>query len=146
MNPKKPQKPVYVYLIILFAVALLLMVISLAMNNRNHQQTLRELQDSSTHLKNYMEQVETLEKRVEALEKSDTEHRAALTEQENENRALAWLASLEYCFAAKDYAACRTLLADMESFLSYLPEVNSVDSSLPSPAERCRAIAEKVNP
>ena len=46
----KPQKPVYVYLIALFAVALLLMSLSFFMSHRSNQQVIGQLQQNTNTL------------------------------------------------------------------------------------------------
>jgi len=46
----KPQKPVYVYLIALFAVALLLMSLSFFMSHRSNQQVIGHLQQNTNSL------------------------------------------------------------------------------------------------
>ncbi len=67
----KPQKPVYVYLIALFAVALLLMSLSFFMSHRSNQQVIGQLQQNTSTLQLLQEAEErnaALSKRISELE------------------------------------------------------------------------------
>lgn len=80
---EKSQKPVYVYLIALFAIALLLMSLSFFMSHRSSQEVMGELQESvsSFQLLQAAEErnAELLEK-VSQLEKELDEQRDAMSE------------------------------------------------------------------
>lgn len=67
----KPQKPVYVYLIAMFAVALLLMSLSFLMSHRSNQQVMGELQQNVNSFQLLQESEERnadLLKRISSLE------------------------------------------------------------------------------
>lgn len=67
----KPQKPVYVYLIAMFAVALLLMSLSFLMSHRSNQQVMGELQQNVNSFQLLQESEERnadLLKRINSLE------------------------------------------------------------------------------
>lgn len=67
----KPQKPVYVYLIALFVVALLLMALSFFMSHRSSQQVIGHLEKNDSALQllqDAEEQNAQLARRIEELE------------------------------------------------------------------------------
>ena len=67
----KPQKPVYVYLIALFAVALLLMSLSFFMSHRSNQEVMGQLEQNVNSLQLLQESEERnaeLMQRIDALE------------------------------------------------------------------------------
>lgn len=67
----KPQKPVYIYLIALFAVALLLMGLSFFMSHRSSQQVIGHLKENDSALQMLQdaeEQNAQLSRRIEELE------------------------------------------------------------------------------
>lgn len=67
----KPQKPVYIYLIALFAVALLLMGLSFLMSHRSNQQVIGHLEENDSALQllqDAEEQNAQLTRRIEELE------------------------------------------------------------------------------
>lgn len=75
---KPKQKPVYVYLIAMFAVALLLMSLSFFMSHRSNQQVMGELQqnvNSFQLLQDAEERNAELLEKVSALEKELDEQR-----------------------------------------------------------------------
>lgn len=144
MSEKKRQKSVYIYLVILFAVALLLMAYSMMMNKRTHQQTLAELRDSSSSLQNYMERVESLEEQLARTEQERDAERLSGYEWEKKSTALAYLSDLEYQYREKEYEKCREIAKLMEPFAEYLP-IASLSGGIPSPADRYKTICEELN-
>ena len=69
--PHHRQKPVYVYIFVLFVVALLLMALSLFMAHRNNQQVIGELQSSANSMQLLQESEErnvALGNRIDELE------------------------------------------------------------------------------
>lgn len=143
MSDKKRQKSVYLYLVILFVVALLLMAYSMLMSNRTHQQTLAELRDSSSSLQNYMERVESLEEQLARTEQEREAEKLSGCEWEKKYTALSYLSDLEYQYRAKEYDKCREIAGTMEPFVEYLPAA-SLSGGIPSPAERYRTICEEL--
>lgn len=80
---KPKQKPVYVYLIAMFAVALLLMSLSFFMSHRSNQQVMGELQqnvNSFQLLQDAEERNAELLEKVSALEKELDEQRDAMSD------------------------------------------------------------------
>ena len=80
---KPKQKPVYVYLIAMFAVALLLMSLSVFMSHRSNQQVMGELQqnvNSFQLLQDAEERNAELLEKVSALEKELDEQRDAMSD------------------------------------------------------------------
>lgn len=144
MSEKKRKRSVYLYLVILFAVALLLMAYSMMMNNRSHQQTLAELRDSSSSLQNYMERVDSLEEQVDALQQDLDASRLSGYEWEKKLTALSYLSDLEYQYREKNYDACRDIVKTMEPFVGYLP-LASLSGGIPSPAERYQTICNELD-
>ena len=144
MTRKKRQASVYVYLTVLFAVALLLIIFSMLMSNRTHQQTLAELRDSSSSLQNYMERVESLEEQLARTEQErDVEHLSGY-EWEKKWTALNYFSDLEYQFGEENFDACREIVKTMEPFVEYLP-VASLSGGIPAPADRYKTICEELN-
>ena len=143
MSEKKRQKSVYIYLIVLFVVALLLMAYSMMMNKRSHQQTLNELQSSSSSLQSYMEQVNSLEEQVKELQQELDASRLGGYEWEKKLTASSYLSDLEYQYRAREYDACRDIIKTMAPFVDYL-QVASLSGGIPSPAERYQTICDKV--
>ena len=83
----KPQKPVYVYLIALFAVALLLMSLSFLMSHRSNQQVIGHLQQNDSALQLLQESEERnaeLTKRIGELEDEISEQNKTIFELQQE--------------------------------------------------------------
>ena len=82
-EPKPKQKPVYIYLVAMFAVALLLMSLSFFMSHRSNQEVMGELQQNVNSFQLLQEaeerNAELLEK-VSQLEKELDEQRDAMSE------------------------------------------------------------------
>ena len=79
----KAQKPVYVYLVALFAIALLLMSLSFFMSHRSNQEVLGELQENVNSFQLLQEAEERnaeLMKQVSALEKELDQQRDTIFE------------------------------------------------------------------
>ena len=83
----KNQKPVYIYLIAMFAVALLMMTLSLMMSHRSNQQVMGELQENVNSFQLLQESEERnaeLLKRVAALEEELSEQRSTILDLQQE--------------------------------------------------------------
>ena len=82
-DTKPKQKPVYIYLVAMFAVALLLMSLSFVMSHRSNQEVMGELQQNVNSFQLLQEaeerNAELLEK-VSQLEKELDEQRDAMSE------------------------------------------------------------------
>ncbi len=83
----KPQKPVYVYLIALFAVALLMMSLSFLMSHRSNQQVIGQLQQNTSTLQLLQESEERnaeLSQRIKELEGEIEEQNKTIFELQQE--------------------------------------------------------------
>ena len=83
----KPQKPVYVYLIAMFAVALLLMSLSFLMSHRSNQQVMGELQQNVNSFQLLQESEERnaeLLQRINSLEDEIAEQRNTIFDLQQE--------------------------------------------------------------
>ncbi|MGM9618758.1 MAG: hypothetical protein ACI3W8_02810 [Oscillospiraceae bacterium] len=83
----RPQKPVYIYLIALFAVALLLMSLSFFMSHRSNLQVMGELRENVNSMQLLQEAEERnaeLNQRILSLEDEVTEQRQTIFELQQE--------------------------------------------------------------
>lgn len=83
----KPQKPVYVYLVALFVVALLLMGLSFFMSHRSNQQLIGHLKENDSTLQMLQESEERnaeLSSRIEELEDELSEKNQTILELQQE--------------------------------------------------------------
>ena len=83
----KTQKPVYIYLIAMFAVALLLMSLSFFMSHRSNQQVIGELQENVNSFQLLQEAEERnaeLLQRINSLEDEITEQRSTIFDLQQE--------------------------------------------------------------
>lgn len=83
----RPQKPVYIYLIALFAVALLLMSLSFFMSHRSNLQVMGELRENVNSMQLLQEAEERnaeLNQRILTLEDQVTEQRQTIFELQQE--------------------------------------------------------------
>lgn len=134
---KPGNKPVVVYIMILFIAAFLLMALSFFMHQRSNTEVMGELQHSVTAMQEVQaaqEKVIELQEETADLQKeldNTLEENQALKDQaaEAEDRtealvrqqdALLSLYSLMQEYAAKDYGACQAIIEAMES--DQLPE------------------------
>lgn len=150
--PVGKQKPVYVYIAILFVAAAMLIVISLLMHRHSNEEVIGELQSSvnalealqesqlqNMELQNQLEekddliaQLEAQLSELEASAKTEAEAAAATAE------ALQWLAIIEQQYGMEEYDTC---LESIEKFklsgtVEYLPADNTLTETAVSPAER----------
>jgi uroporphyrin-3 C-methyltransferase len=164
--PKKAStggnKPVVVYIMILFIAAFLLMALSFAMHQRSNTQALGQLQNSVSA----MQEVQaTQEKIIELQDELATANQAQeelqeqldqlQTELDNANTTLdsmddrlsaqSELYTLMQQYAAKDYEACAETIQQMEAnnWPALLSEDHPADG-VTSPAERYQELKEAV--
>ncbi len=135
------QKPVYMYIGILFVAAAMLIVISLLMQRSSNQEVIGQLQSSVNAIEALQEsQVQNMELlgQVSELE----EQVATLTTEAEESaktlEALQWLAIIEQQYGAEEYETC---FESIEKFklsgtVEYLPQDNTLTETAPSPAQR----------
>ena len=114
-KPKSKTRPVTVYLGVLFCVALLLLLISFVMQQRNHM-VLQDLNDSISQSQNVNElQLENQRLQYELKDKTDqeTQLQAQLEAKDKEAQALEWLRQIEAA-TRKSYTAARELAEAFE--------------------------------
>ena len=122
----KPIKrhSVGLYVAILFAVAFFLLLLSYFMQQRNNEEvisglrdsvsaveSLQQLQDSNTALREQVNELNTL---TENLQDSLTETGSALSSAEKELEAMDIFWQISKLYATRKYTACRSAIAKME--------------------------------
>ena len=155
---KRSQKPVVVYILILFIAAFLLMGLSLLMHQRSNSEALGQLQNSVTAMKEVQavqdkvielqdqlataeEEISRLEDELDALKTSSED---ALSKSALETKALLKLYTLQQQYSGQNYEACQQTIAEIEAenLLLYLPQ--SVSTSVTPPAFRYQQLKEAV--
>ena len=135
-TPRKTGKPVFIYIMILFIVAFLMMALSSLMHQRSNTEALGKLQDSVTAMQQIQESQEKIIELQDALAKTEDQLSAAenlleekelqfeqdlsaaqeaLTAAEKEAEALQMLYCLQQEYSSGDYTACKALIEKMES-------------------------------
>jgi uroporphyrin-3 C-methyltransferase len=156
------NKPVVVYIMILFIAAFLLMALSFAMHQRSNAQALGQLQSSVTAMQEVQvtqERIIELQDELAAAEQTQKDLEDQLsqvqTELDDANTALdsadsrltaqAALYTLMQQYAAKDYEACGETIQQMEdnNWTSLLAEDAPAEGVTP-PAERYQELKEAV--
>ncbi len=162
---EKPGKSNHVmnYLVILFAAAFLLMLLSYFMQQRTNQEAMEGLKQSVSTMSSWTEVVaqnEALEEQVADLERQLAGAQAALTETQQQAGdlqgkladsretiyAMDKLLELQRLYDAKQYKAARALLETFDG--SYLPEEpfgDAEDGEVLSPAQRYANIKEALS-
>lgn len=155
------NKPVVVYIMILFIAAFLLMALSFLMHQRSNTEALGQLQNSVTAMqevqatqeKNIMLQ-EQLSQAEEELEKTATAYEgqlnallADLEQQKEEEAALLDLYCLQQAYSNKDYELCLSVIEEMESSgrAALLPTTISGDDTVTPPSERFSQFKDAVS-
>ena len=122
---RKTGKPVFVYIIILFMAAFLLMGLSFLMHQRSNTQALGQLQ---TSFNSTIEEIQETQLRITELEKELVKTKEALADAEEtaseattlldaaeidlEGQRMLYIIQQKY--SAGDYGACAALIAEME--------------------------------
>lgn len=131
------NKPVVIYIMVLFIAAFLLMALSFLMHQRSNSEALGELQNSVSAMQEVQatqERIIELQEEIAALKEELEDAQAdaeslenQLAEAENgeaslakEQDALLSLYALMQEYAAKDYEACQAIIQQMED--SKMPE------------------------
>lgn len=158
---EKPNKrnPVLFYLMILFAAAFLLLLMSFLMQRRANQEAITNLQETSNSatqsLENTVQQNEELTKQVEDLEKAVSDNQNTIRDQEKElkdlqsqvddltksTQALDWFWQINEAYSRSRYAQARSLIQEMgEELPNYLPKESVTDNGRYSPYDRYQEI------
>lgn len=143
-EPEKPNKsrPVKVYLIALFCAAILLLLVSFVMQQRNHM-ALQDLNDSLSNTQEITDlQLENqrLQYEVAAKEEEQKELQAQAEEKDRQVQALEWLRQIEGA-VRRSYSEAESLVKAFEE--TGLPESLPTESSVEgaeSPADAYRNI------
>lgn len=142
--PKRLSKsrPVTVYLVILFIVALLLLVMSFFMQQRSHQalEDLNASMSASQDLTTLQMDKQRLEFELQRTKDDLTQAQEALEEAEKEAQALEWLRQMESA-ARTSYSELKTLVEQFEEtgLADFLPTQSAVEGK-DSPADAYRTI------
>lgn len=123
-KPARGKKPVIVYIMILFIVAFLLMALSFFSHQRSNDQAMVQLQSSVTAMQNVQaaqekiidlqDELAILQTQLRELEEKNEAAEQALTDAEAMQEALLSLYRLQQNYTNGDYAACKTILDEME--------------------------------
>ena len=160
-NRPSGKKPVVIYIMILFIVAFLLMALSFAMHQRSNSEALGELQDSVSAMQEVQatqERIIALQEEAAALQEENAGLREQLAEAEDASNALSAerdglarrsdallaLYQLQQEYAARDYEACRALIAEFEAGLADALPGESPGGGVVSPAERYGQLKDAV--
>ncbi|MDR3728831.1 MAG: hypothetical protein Q3X94_03530 [Oscillospiraceae bacterium] len=148
------QKPVFIYILILFTVAFVLILLSFVMHQRSNQQVLGELKDNVNALE---ELQDTMDENLELKkELSDTQEEAQkLQEQldesedqaqtlDQQSQALLLLYQLQQEYASQDLEACEKTLQKLDGDLAAALPGDDLSYNVVSPARRYQQIKEAV--
>jgi len=148
------NKPVIVYIMILFIVAFLLMALSLFMHQRSNEEVIGTLQSSVTTLQKLQEsqdknvqlqsQLDDANKKAEELQSQLDELNTAKSQADENTAAVLALYTLQQQYAAGDRDACQQTIQAMED--AGQPALLSKDAigNVVSPAQRYQQLKEAV--
>lgn len=148
------NKPVIVYIMILFIVAFLLMALSFLMHQRSNEKvigtlqssvtTLQELQESQDKNMQLQSQLDDAKKQAEDLQSQLDELNTAKSEADENTAALLALYALQQQYAAGDRDACKQTIQSMED--AGQPALLSKDAigDVVSPAQRYQQLKEAI--
>lgn len=163
--PQEPKgnKPVVVYIMVLFIAAFLLMALSFLMHQRSNSEALGELQNSVTAMQEVQanqERIIELQEEISALKKQLDEAQSAAASLESQlaeanedsgalikqQDALLSLYTLMQEYAAKDYEACQTIIQQMESekMPELLTKFSAGHGDVTLPSERYQELKDAV--
>lgn len=164
-KPPKGNKPVVVYIMILFIAAFLLMALSFFMHQRSNTEALGQIQSSVSAMQEVQaaqEKIIDLQDQLAAAEEelaqvSEDYAKELQTEKEEKEKFYAASEAMEllYClqqeFSAKNYDSCQKIIDTMEAknCASLLPNDVSAQGRITPPSERYQelkaAVAEKLD-
>lgn len=167
-KPPKGNKPVVVYIMILFIAAFLLMALSFFMHQRSNTEALGQIQSSVSAMQEVQaaqEKIIDLQDQLAAAEEELTQvsedyAKELQTEKEEKEEKEKFYAASEamellYClqqeFSAKNYDSCQKIIDTMEAknCASLLPNDVSAQGRITPPSERYQelkaAVAEKLD-
>lgn len=150
----RKNKPVIVYIMILFIVAFLLMALSFLMHQRSNEEVIGTLQSSVTTLQELQEsqdknvqlqsQLDDANKKAEELQSQLDELNTAKSQADENTAALLALYTLQQQYAAGDRDACKQTIQAMED--AGHPDLLSKDAigNVVSPSQRYQQLKEAV--
>lgn len=151
---EKKNKPVIVYIMVLFIVAFLLMALSFLMHLRSNQEvigtlqssvyTLQELQDSQDANIDLQSKLSAANKQIDDLQSQLSDQDSTDVTSNAKVDALLSLYTLQQQYSAEDYDACKQTIQSMETAgeSDLLPIESSGD--VVSPAQRYQQLKEAV--
>ncbi|MBU5625780.1 hypothetical protein KQI82_02375 [Oscillibacter sp. MSJ-2] len=149
------QKPVFIYIIILFTVAFALILVSFVMHQRSNQQVLgelhnnvnaiEELQDALDENLQLQKAIERAQKELSSTEEQLESEQAQRKSKEDESSALLGLYCLQQQYSAGDYAQCQASIDQYEKsgVMDALPK-ESGNADVVSPFQRYQQLKEGV--
>lgn len=154
LSGDKKNKPVIVYIMVLFIVAFLLMALSFAMHQRSNSEAIGHLQDSV----NTLQEVQTAQDRnlkleaelkaangqIESLQNDVSARDDEIARLHEQISALESLYTLQQQYAAEDYDACRQTMQNMEASQLHTLLPSEGNSDVVSPAQRYQQLKEAV--
>ena len=156
---KSGNKPVVVYIMILFIAAFLLMALSFFMHQRSNTEALGELQHSVSAIQEVQisqdkiielqEALADAEEQLADLKEESSQKQDELQEELDTQEAAQEALSLLYClqqeYSAKDYESCGKIIETMEDggYAALLPQEVSVEGVTP-PDERYQELKAAV--
>lgn len=153
-SDKPGNKPVVVYIMILFIAAFLLMALSFFMHQRSNTEVMGELKHSVSAMQEIQaaqEKIIELQEEISDLQEQLEEDTAAAGELQEErdalerrSDALLTLYQLQQLYSAKQYEACEDLITEFETGLADSLPQESLDGGIVSPAERYQELKAAV--
>lgn len=150
-KPPKGNKPVVIYIMILFIAAFLLMALSFFMHQRSNTEALGELQNSFNAMQEIQvsqEQIIELQEELDQLQEAYDSLQESAKENEDAAalEAMTALYTLQQQYSAGDYEACRETIADMEEqgLPEQLPQSLSDAEDVTSPSQRYQELKAAV--
>lgn len=156
-QPKSPHRPhLFFYMVILFAVAFLLLLVSYFMQQRQSDQQvidgLEQKNMSSMQIaqnviernQTLMEENKALREKLDQMEESAETLAAQQKEQEQTTLALDWLWRIEREYFQGRYSNTRNLIREMEAagLEAFLPAQPLADQDYRTPLEQYQAIRD----
>ena len=152
-KPPKGNKPVVVYIMILFIAAFLLMALSFFMHQRSNTEALGQIQSSVSAMQEVQavqdkvielqEELADAQEEIDSLNDQLAEQEAEAAQVDKKIEALLGLYTLQQQYSAGNYDECLTTMQRMEDegLVELLPDS---DDQVTSPAQRYQQLKEAV--
>ena len=157
VTPSSPEsaetgkKPVFVYILILFLAAFLLIFLSLLAHQRSNSEALGQLQNSMSAMQEIQEQILNLQTQLDAVEQERDQAKADLEASQNdaeqlkkESDALMALYTLQQEYLAGNLDSCRITLQEIsdQKLADLLP--TTAPEGVTTPAQRYQELREAI--